>query len=446
MKTAIFLLALFTGTAVLQAQPWQEQVSGVSTQLTSVSAIDFTNAWICGYSGVVLRTTNAGINWLNVSGGGIPATIQLINVFGINPTTALVAGYIGSNTWVYRTTNAGVNWTQVFTQTGGFINAVWVRLDGTGFMMGDPVGARWSLWKTTDNGVNWDSSGLYLPQSGTEAGYNNCMAIGLDRIWFGTNNTRIYHSSNFGTNWTVQPSTPEVSIFSIWFDPNGAATGYCGGGTNVLKTTNYGTNWASIGSLGTGAIGGITGLPMWSGNVWYVKNGNNNIYFGFGQNQWFIQHTASAGTYRHIAAERIPNFPFDLYAVRTNGGISHTTFFVEGVKSIEGEVPGTYSLFQNYPNPFNPVTKIRFDIRPYKGGQGDVSPLEGGQRRVMVRLAIYDILGREVAILVNQHLQPGTYEVNWSATGGASDFTSGVYFYKLTVSDYTETKKMILIK
>jgi len=435
MKASFLLFVLFTCTAAINAQPWQEQVSGVSTQLTSVSAIDFTNAWVCGYSGVVLRTTNAGTNWLNVSGGGIPATIQLINVFGINPTTALVAGYIGSNTWVYRTSNAGANWTQVFTQTGGFINAVWVRLDGTGFMMGDPVGARWSLWKTTNSGVNWDSTGLYLPQAGAEAGYNNSMAVGLDRIWFGTNNTRIYYSSNFGTNWTVQSSAPEINIYSIWFDPNGNATGYCAG-VNVLKTTNYGVNWLSIGSLGAGNVGGVTGLPMWSGNVWYVKSGNNNIYFGFGSNQWFIQFTAGAGTYRHIAAERIPNFPYDLYAVRTNGGISHTSFIVEGVKGIEGKMPETYSLFQNYPNPFNPVTKIQFSV-----------PLnKGGERGLSVRLIIFDILGREVAVLVNQQLQPGTYEVNWSATGGASDFTSGVYFYKLVTDGYVETKRMVLLK
>ncbi|MCI0715415.1 MAG: YCF48-related protein [Chlorobi bacterium] len=139
-KINIFLL-LFLCFGVTFAQPWTEQVSGVTTQLTSISVIDNLNGWICGYSGVVLRTTNRGTNWLNVSGNGIPATIQLINIFGISQTTALTAGYIGSNTWVYSTTNAGANWVQVFTQIGGFINAVHIGLDGTGLMMATPSGA-----------------------------------------------------------------------------------------------------------------------------------------------------------------------------------------------------------------------------------------------------------------------------------------------------------------
>jgi hypothetical protein len=233
----------------------------------------------------VLRTTNQGANWLNVSGNGIPATIQLINVFGITSTTALAAGYIGSNTWVYRTSNSGANWVQVFAQTGGFINAVWVKLDNTGLIVGDPVGARWSIWRTTNAGVNWDSTGLYLPQNAAETGYNNSFVMSQNRAWFGTNNSRVYYSTNNGTNWSVQSSAPEVSVYSVWFDQGGSATGFFGG-NNVYKTTDYGASWTSIGSLGTGAIGGIAGLPMWSGNVWYVKNGNSNIYC-FGQSSWW---------------------------------------------------------------------------------------------------------------------------------------------------------------
>jgi hypothetical protein len=63
-------------------------------------------------------------------------------------------------------------------------------------------------------------------------------------------------------------------------------------------------------------------------------------------------------------------------------------------------------------------------------------------RGVLVRLVIYDILGREIATLVNQQLKPGTYEVEWDA----SNYPSGVYFYKLLTSEFIETKKMVLIK
>jgi len=85
---------------------------------------------------------------------------------------------------------------------------------------------------------------------------------------------------------------------------------------------------------------------------------------------------------------------------------------------------------QNYPNPFNPSTNINFAI----------------PKSSYVKLTIFDILGREVATIVNEKLNAGTYNTNWSAEGGASKYSSGVYFYKLEAVDFIETKKMILIK
>ncbi len=86
---------------------------------------------------------------------------------------------------------------------------------------------------------------------------------------------------------------------------------------------------------------------------------------------------------------------------------------------------------QNYPNPFNPSTKIKFDI-----------PSVGNGRDRSVQLKIYDVLGKEAATLVNEHLKPGVYEADWNA----ENFPSGVYFYKLESGSFTETKKMLLIK
>ena len=103
-----------------------------------------------------------------------------------------------------------------------------------------------------------------------------------------------------------------------------------------------------------------------------------------------------------------------------------------GIKPISTEIPNGYKLSQNYPNPFNPTTKIRFEIPLSRGmseGRG-------------VLLVVYDILGREVATLVNEQLKPGTYEVDFE--GGK--YSSGVYYYKLVAEGFVETKKMILIK
>ncbi len=110
-----------------------------------------------------------------------------------------------------------------------------------------------------------------------------------------------------------------------------------------------------------------------------------------------------------------------------------------GIENRNLEFPKSYSLYQNYPNPFNPITKIMFDIPPLRGG-----------REMITKLFVYDVLGREVAILVNQEQKPGKFKVEWDA----SNYPSGVYFYRLTVGDpsassgssFTQTKKMVLIK
>lgn len=97
-----------------------------------------------------------------------------------------------------------------------------------------------------------------------------------------------------------------------------------------------------------------------------------------------------------------------------------------GISQLGTEIPAGYMLKQNYPNPFNPSTNIKFLI-PEKS---------------FVELIIYDALGKQVNVLVNQDMDAGTYNVDWNAL----DFPSGIYFYKLTANDFTETKKMVLIK
>ena len=106
-----------------------------------------------------------------------------------------------------------------------------------------------------------------------------------------------------------------------------------------------------------------------------------------------------------------------------------------GIKPISSEIPEEFSLSQNFPNPFNPITKLRFALPPSPSGD-----LKAGG--LVVRLFIYNILGREVAALVSEQLNPGTYEVDWDGT----NYSSGIYYYKLTAGDIVQTKKMVLLK
>ena len=119
-----------------------------------------------------------------------------------------------------------------------------------------------------------------------------------------------------------------------------------------------------------------------------------------------------------------------------DGVLFGDTTLITGVNKISYEIPEKFSLSQNYPNPFNPSTKIKFSIPLLRGVDGAAG------RGVFTQLVVYDILGKEITTLVNQQLQPGTYEAEWDG----SNYPSGVYFYKLITDEFTESRKMILIK
>jgi len=118
---------------------------------------------------------------------------------------------------------------------------------------------------------------------------------------------------------------------------------------------------------------------------------------------------------------------YALKGCRINGVIYGDTTSVIGIKNLSSEIPGSFELYQNYPNPFNPATNIKFDIR----------------KNSNVTLAVYNALGSEVEILVNENLSAGSYEAIWNGI----NYPSGVYFYKLSANgNIAFVKKMILLK
>ena len=108
------------------------------------------------------------------------------------------------------------------------------------------------------------------------------------------------------------------------------------------------------------------------------------------------------------------------------GRVGHATSPVTGVAEEGGGIPEQFILSQNYPNPFNPTTAVGYQLPTASE----------------VKLIVYDLLGREVAVLVNERKVVGSYEVKFDAAGLAS----GVYLYRLTAGDFVQTRKMVVIK
>lgn len=160
----------------------------------------------------------------------------------------------------------------------------------------------------------------------------------------------------------------------------------------------------------------------------YIKQGN---YF----RDFFI--TANSGEY---TVNNLPSGSYEVIADRMGYVSAHQNVMINssnidnvnfsllrvGIENITTIIPKAYNLYQNYPNPFNPVTKIKFDL-PQSG---------------FVVLKIYNVLGKEVGVLLNEVKQAGTYIADFNAI----NLSSGVYFYKLTIGEFTETRRMVLIK
>jgi hypothetical protein len=154
--------------------------------------------------------------------------------------------------------------------------------------------------------------------------------------------------------------------------------------------------------------------------------------------QEFMVNSYTHEYQQHPSVSNLTNGDFvicwDSYGQDGSAGGIFGKLFPEVVTTVNDNLlfSSFFSLFQNYPNPFNPTTKIKFTIPANVGTSRDLS------------LRIYDALGNEITTLVNEHKPPGTYEVEFSA----NDFslTSGIYFYKLTVGQFSDTRKMLLIK
>ncbi len=430
MKHFTAFLLIFSINILIVNSQWIEQQSGVTSPLNAVhiSQNNSNKVWVCGDNGIVLLTTNGGTNWVNVS-SNLPATYNFTSIIEVNFINTMVAGKnVSGNSAVYRSTNSGQSWSLVHSQNSvqyyGFANSY------STILVGSPLNGRWQLWRSTNFGSNWDSAGFRLFQSGSETGFNNAVWAVDNSLWIGTNNSKIYYSPTLGGNWQSQSTGAETDSRAVVFAfvlTDAIAYGFTGG-TNGFKSSNQGSSWVSVNTPGSGVITGAACGGGQTTSFWYTKG--PNIYAGQNGDIFSLQYAAPSGNYRHIYANFINTSP--AWAVRDNGGISKFTGQI-GINVISSEIPENFSLSQNYPNPFNPSTVIRFSIpsKPLSFGEG-----------LGVGLYVYNSLGQKIAVLVNQSLSPGTYSVEWDA----SNYPSGLYFYTLTYGDFSDTKKMILLK
>jgi photosystem II stability/assembly factor-like uncharacterized protein len=424
--------------------------------LQKVFFSDVNSGIAVGYSGKVLRTTNGGTGWDSIVCG---ATDKINSVFLINTNTGFLVGNGGV---ILQTTNGGINWN---LQTSGTTNNL-LSVKFVNANTGTAVGNSGTILRTTNGGTNWSTQ-----TSGVYPNFNDVFFSSADiGTAVGASGT-ILHTTNGGINWVVQPSGTSSIIYSVYFaDANtGIAVGISG---LVLKTTNGGNNWITqysccgnalnsiyLSDANNGTIVGNFGTimryssasPLPAPTLISPVNGAMNL----SQPVKFDWNSVpSATSYRiKISSDSLFNstikdstiamdstvfsgFPNGYYYWKVAGiNIGGTGAYSSvwkfqvnssGINMVSSVIPKEYKLYNNYPNPFNPTTKIKFDI------------LKNG----LTKITVYDMLGREIKTLINENLTAGSYEVEWNAT----NFSSGIYFYKMTSGNFTSIKKMVLLK
>lgn len=412
MKKSIFIIfAILILSGNIFSQVWQRLNSNT---IRDLEAVYFTSTSVGHVSGMgcFLKTTNAGLNWSKDTSSFPTIEFDCLHF----PTQNV--GYSGSYQGrVYKTFNAGANWILLpdFSPPMIPVYTIFFTTECIGFVSEQSV----LIKRSSDCGFNWFNV--------------NTQSFGAKRIFFinqqsgwatAGSNPYILKTTDGGFNWFPKPTPPLYEIWSVHFvnSLTGVAVGY----TNppvvslILKSTDGGENWIT---KYNGPYGGqLTDVYICSDGFGYSVGYGGVILKTTNLGENWSRDTSGVGT--HLRGIHYSGDAF--YVVGASGVILKRPYSPVNIKPISSEIPNEFSLLQNYPNPFNPTTNIKFDI-----------PITS-----FAKFIIYDALGREVAVLVNEELKAGTYQVDWDG----SNYTSGVYFYTLQAGDFVKTKKLVLIK
>lgn len=376
--------------------------------------------------------------WVQVS-NGMPISSKITHM-GSNTTTIYA---INSNTTysLYYSTDNGLNWIQ---------STLNKKLNN--FSIFDNIlitGSSNVFYISTNNGQNWDQSNLN--------GVYSVVSIFGSTAVTGTN-YGIFVSTNYGFNW--MPSTlNSTNASSILINNSEIFVGFSAY-NGIFYSSNFGQNWSlplmnnqsvfslmnknSIlyaGTLHNGIFTSTNNGQNWIQNSLNNKTVNSFVYSGnhiiicTRDSGIYVSHDNGANWIKRN--QGFPNGGISVYSITIKGeyifaGTDNSSVWrrslseIIGIQNISSIVPSAFSLKQNYPNPFNPATSIEFDVLTESN----------------VLLKVFDVSGRVITTLVNEKLGEGSYITDWNA----ENYPSGVYFYTLTAGDFKETKRMVLVK
>jgi photosystem II stability/assembly factor-like uncharacterized protein len=405
---------------------WKPRAGLLTTdELTAIDFMDKNFGYIAGYNGKLFYTSDGGDNWIpkeifSIDFGSISIPDEN-SIFISGNTGELVKSTDAGETWIISNIRPGNSYyenheVKFFSATNGY-----------SFRQNE------SLLKTTDGGLNWNTIFDYADNFFFIDSLNGYVCVNL----ITKNNSQlddccgyILRTTDGGLTWSDEIIL-DSDIYSMFFID--LSTGWYSDGYSIYKTTDSGNTWDLV----------------YNNSDYYIRQ----LIF-LNDNEGYILGVDTWGTYLNTIFESkdggltfnplkdltfIKNIKIHdktIFGVGSTGQIIKINRTVTEIDDIPIHQPSEFSLCQNYPNPFNPTTKIKYSI------PSNQNPLPGEGRGGLVTLKVYDILGNEVATLVNEQKSPGEYEVEFDG----SSLSSGIYFYQLKSGSFIQTNKMLLMK
>jgi PKD repeat protein len=302
-RTLLSVLAILAISLVAVAQNWIVQSTGFATQfrgINHVCVVDANTVWVTAYDGSgsgnpcqdYSRTVNGGTLWTPGTIPGITA-LDLAMVSAIDDQNAWVVAYPPASTTtgmgIWHTSDGGTTWnrqaTALFNNASSFPNCVHFFDANNGWCMGDPINGEYEIYTTTDGGTTWTAvPGAQIPNpTSGEFGIVGYYSVVGDIIWFGTNKSRVFKSTDRGYNWTVGQITGWGNRYSfpafkddnygIVQDRNQATTGA------MVNSSDGGATWAPITTTGTVYWNDLAYIP--GSPATFVTSGAATNYSGF---------------------------------------------------------------------------------------------------------------------------------------------------------------------
>lgn len=436
IKFYILLIVFINFANCYPQSSWEKIKTPTDFNLFKVFFLDSLHCWVAGDSGVILFSDDSGDSW-RLQNSGVNNFISDIYFLNENLGWAVSYDFEGINirSKILKTTNGGLNWQNdnyrrlnVILTTICFIDSL------TGWIGGEPF----ELSYTKDGGSNWTPAVLdtgsfaYLPINKlrfSSPKYGFAVGGSIDNAGV------VWRTSNSGQLWKAYGISPDKFDDFLFLDSINTLALSADRERNypigVLKF-NINNNVLSYKELND--YGRASSIAQRTpSEIWGTLACDTSFIISIdGGSNWKLIPTNDSLCYFAVA------FADSLHGILAGEGGYILKYIPDEPVNVENaysNVPEEFILDQNYPNPFNPRTKIRWQ-----------SPFSGHNT-----LKVYDVLGTEIATLVDEHKSAGVYEVDFivgqsSAGEFIPDIGSGIYFYQLIVGSYIETKKMVLLR